>query len=477
MIVRGHEAPIEPAEPGVTRQVLGHDPAPDDGAGHLRAGRGGLRARAPAPPGHLRRERPLRASTLDGRVTEMAAGDCWFVPPDVAPRRDGDRGRRRSSTSSRRRGSIFCRRRRGRPDRIGARGSGLDRAWNSDSDGARVFRPGGGRSVSMICISGEAIRRWLCGAVFAVVLAWSAAGLPPQRRTGRHPDVRSSCWRSRWRSSRSSPACTRACSSRRRRSRRSASAREDDAQGRVGARARDARRRRPGASPRRRGRRSAARRTTSALADRRREPRLRHRAGPEVPGGREGVDARGHRLRALGLHVQQAEHRPRRGTPAVRDRLGVRPAVRRVDADERARIRRRSSATPGLVYDAFAPKPKRQPQLHAEPQLHSDRRPRRHRARAHGRVGRRAEVGRPGPRAPSPRGAAAQPRRLLLRGHRVLDLLRAVARALPRRVGALHRREPLGPRPVQELEVLRSPTRSCRTARPCSTSATSGRAR
>ena len=125
--------------------------------------------------------------------------------------------------------------------------------------------------------------------------------------------------------------------------------------------------------------------------------------------------------------------------------------------DERGRIRQSLERHAGLVYDAFAPKPKRR---HSFTQNHNfipDSRPRRHGARAHGRVGRRAEVGRPGPRASSPGRAAAQPGRLLLRRHRVLDLLRAVARALPRRVGAFHGREPLGPRPVQELEILDRP--------------------
>jgi quercetin dioxygenase-like cupin family protein len=82
MIIRGHEAPIEPAEPGVTRQVLGHDPElmmvrvtfTEGAVGYIHS--------------HPHRqvtyvERGRFRFTLGGEVTEMAAGDCWFVPPDA----------------------------------------------------------------------------------------------------------------------------------------------------------------------------------------------------------------------------------------------------------------------------------------------------------------------------------------------------------------------------------------------------------
>lgn len=80
MIIRGHEAPTEPAEPGVTRQVLGHDPElmmvrvtfAQGAVGYIHS--------------HPHRqvtyvERGRFAFVLDGTVTEVAQGDGWFVPP------------------------------------------------------------------------------------------------------------------------------------------------------------------------------------------------------------------------------------------------------------------------------------------------------------------------------------------------------------------------------------------------------------
>jgi quercetin dioxygenase-like cupin family protein len=82
MIVRGHEAPTQPAEPGVVRQVLGHDPELmmvrvtfEQGAeGYLHA--------------HPHRqvtyvERGRFEFTLGETRTTVSAGDCWFVPPGV----------------------------------------------------------------------------------------------------------------------------------------------------------------------------------------------------------------------------------------------------------------------------------------------------------------------------------------------------------------------------------------------------------
>jgi quercetin dioxygenase-like cupin family protein len=82
MIIKGHDAPIEPAEPGVIRQVLGHDP-------HLMMVRVTFESGAVGYV-HAHPHRQVTyvesgrfAFELDGVVTEMAAGDCWFVPPDV----------------------------------------------------------------------------------------------------------------------------------------------------------------------------------------------------------------------------------------------------------------------------------------------------------------------------------------------------------------------------------------------------------
>ncbi len=82
MIVRRQDAAIEPAEPGVTRQVLGHDSElmmvrvtfAEGAVGYVHS--------------HPHRqvtyvERGRFRFTLNGTETEMAAGDCWFVPPGV----------------------------------------------------------------------------------------------------------------------------------------------------------------------------------------------------------------------------------------------------------------------------------------------------------------------------------------------------------------------------------------------------------
>lgn len=82
MIVRGHDAPIGPAEPGVTRQVLGHDSElmmvrvtfAKGAVGYIHA--------------HPHRQVTYVESgrfrfILDGRETDMAPGDCWFVAPGL----------------------------------------------------------------------------------------------------------------------------------------------------------------------------------------------------------------------------------------------------------------------------------------------------------------------------------------------------------------------------------------------------------
>jgi quercetin dioxygenase-like cupin family protein len=82
MIVRGQDAPIEPADPGVTRQVLGHDPQLMMVRVTFETGAAGSVHRHP----HRQVTYVVSgrfAFELDGVVTEMAAGDCWFVPPGV----------------------------------------------------------------------------------------------------------------------------------------------------------------------------------------------------------------------------------------------------------------------------------------------------------------------------------------------------------------------------------------------------------
>ena len=82
MIIRGHEAPTQSAEPGVRRQVLGHDPdlmmvrvTFDEGA------RGYMHSHPHRQVTYV--ERGRFRFTLGGTTTDLAAGDCWFVPPDV----------------------------------------------------------------------------------------------------------------------------------------------------------------------------------------------------------------------------------------------------------------------------------------------------------------------------------------------------------------------------------------------------------
>lgn len=80
MIVRGRDATIEPAEPGVTRQVLGHDP-------HLMMVRvtfeqgavGYVHAHPHRQATYV--ESGRFAFVLDGTTTEVCQGDSWFVPP------------------------------------------------------------------------------------------------------------------------------------------------------------------------------------------------------------------------------------------------------------------------------------------------------------------------------------------------------------------------------------------------------------
>ena len=80
MIVRGHEAPTEPAEPGVTRQVLGHDP--DLMMVRVTFEQGAVGYTHSHPHRQVTYvERGRFRFTLNAMEAEGAAGDCWFVPP------------------------------------------------------------------------------------------------------------------------------------------------------------------------------------------------------------------------------------------------------------------------------------------------------------------------------------------------------------------------------------------------------------
>jgi quercetin dioxygenase-like cupin family protein len=83
MIIRGREATIEAAEPGVTRQVLGHDSELMMVRVTFREGAVGyLHSHPHRQVTYV--ERGRFRFTLDGTETEMAAGDCWFVPPGAS---------------------------------------------------------------------------------------------------------------------------------------------------------------------------------------------------------------------------------------------------------------------------------------------------------------------------------------------------------------------------------------------------------
>jgi len=82
MIIRGHDAPIEPAEPGVARQVLGHDPQLMMVRVTFAAGAVGyIHSHPHRQVTYV--ERGRFRFTLNGDDTELSAGDSWFVPPDV----------------------------------------------------------------------------------------------------------------------------------------------------------------------------------------------------------------------------------------------------------------------------------------------------------------------------------------------------------------------------------------------------------
>lgn len=82
MIVRSPEAPVEQVEPGVTRQVLGHDDELMMVRVTFAAGAVGvLHAHRHRQVSYVERGR-FRV-TVDGHTVEIHAGDSFFVPPDT----------------------------------------------------------------------------------------------------------------------------------------------------------------------------------------------------------------------------------------------------------------------------------------------------------------------------------------------------------------------------------------------------------
>jgi quercetin dioxygenase-like cupin family protein len=80
MIVRSHEAATEAAEPGVSRQVLGHDP--ELMMVRVTFAQGAVANLHSHPHRQVTYvERGRFRLTLEGRETDVAAGDCWFVSP------------------------------------------------------------------------------------------------------------------------------------------------------------------------------------------------------------------------------------------------------------------------------------------------------------------------------------------------------------------------------------------------------------
>jgi quercetin dioxygenase-like cupin family protein len=82
MIIRGQDAPTDPAEPGVTRQVLAYDETLMMVRVTFAAGAVGYIHSHPHRQVTFV-ERGRFRFTLDGRETELTAGDSWFVAPDL----------------------------------------------------------------------------------------------------------------------------------------------------------------------------------------------------------------------------------------------------------------------------------------------------------------------------------------------------------------------------------------------------------
>ncbi len=127
---------------------------------------------------------------------------------------------------------------------------------------------------------------------------------------------------------------------------------------------------------------------------------------------------------------------------------------------ERGRIRASLERHAGLVYDAFAPKPGKR---FAFTQNHNFIPTAGLAVTALALMGESADAPKWAALARAHHHRAGQllsPDGNFYEGMEYLDLLGDLAGALPRRLGALDRRGPVGPRAVQELEVLRGPRRA-----------------
>ena len=82
MIIRSADAPLVGAGPGVTRQVLGHDPELMLVRVTFEKGAvGSLHSHPHRQVTFI--ERGRFEFNLDGAKTVLSAGDSWFVPPGV----------------------------------------------------------------------------------------------------------------------------------------------------------------------------------------------------------------------------------------------------------------------------------------------------------------------------------------------------------------------------------------------------------
>lgn len=82
MIIRRAEATIEEPDPGVTRQVLGHDPALM--LVRVTFAKGAIGYVHHHPHRQVSYvERGAFEVRLGGETTVLREGDCFFVPPDV----------------------------------------------------------------------------------------------------------------------------------------------------------------------------------------------------------------------------------------------------------------------------------------------------------------------------------------------------------------------------------------------------------
>lgn len=80
MVVRRGDAPVEEVEPGITRQVLGHDAALMMVRVTFTAGgRAAIHSHPHRQVTYV--ECGRFETTLNGTTTVVTAGDCFFVPP------------------------------------------------------------------------------------------------------------------------------------------------------------------------------------------------------------------------------------------------------------------------------------------------------------------------------------------------------------------------------------------------------------